>query len=504
MVSLEVITYANKYYYEIKDLLPYVYPKKRSAKDYIDDFGVPGSVVINMRPIDKNGNPCKNNITNCVEYLYLGKKYQKNTDIKAILCKYYHSDEHQNKHNQKRTIELVNPGKCNEENSDTLGQESTEPKVLTTSKVYPILDLKEHELFKDLTGNVWDIEVRGERKEDNIFFSVADVSKYLASKSLQKILLDDRSAYEKDRHYVDIIINKKKHLFLTYLGLIKVASNSKSANGNLYADWVKSNMYTIQFGTDEEKKQLAVRLTGISLISAADYFSLHAGIVSGLYLIKLGTVKALRKLLNIPAHIPDSSIVYKYGRSKDIVKRCSQHVNNYKASEGYEPVLVKYCLIDRTSVVPAETEFKHNLVDMGFKLDVKGATKRNGKTELAVFGSDNVHSIGCIMQSLGEKHSRSNKELQRALVSKDEHIKTAESKAAFIVEKTINGCNTSLHKKDMAMKDQQILHEQEMFKKDKEAFAKDATIREQQHTIDSQAVTIKKLQKQLAKKKQDK
>ena len=57
------------------------------------------------------------------------------------------------------------------------------------------------EKFKDESGNVLEVEVRGERNKNKIFFKVQDVMTAFKMPSLDKNLLDATSNYERDIHY---------------------------------------------------------------------------------------------------------------------------------------------------------------------------------------------------------------------------------------------------------------------------------------------------------------
>ena len=52
-----------------------------------------------------------------------------------------------------------------------------------------ILQLEPEEMFKDAEGNVLDIEVRGEREEDKIFFYCKDVAEKFGIPNLNRVLV---------------------------------------------------------------------------------------------------------------------------------------------------------------------------------------------------------------------------------------------------------------------------------------------------------------------------
>jgi len=87
----------------------------------------------------------------------------------------------------------------------------------------PIIELKKKEKFKDVMGNVVDIETRGERKHDCIYFRVKDVENSFNILKLGKTLIDRRNGYEEKRDFKYFICkrnrNAKKELFITLRGM---------------------------------------------------------------------------------------------------------------------------------------------------------------------------------------------------------------------------------------------------------------------------------------------
>lgn len=65
-----------------------------------------------------------------------------------------------------------------------------------------IIELEDHEKFKDSHGNMLDIEVRGTRDTKNCYFKVKDVEKKFEIDSLSGTLVHTKcNTYKKDIHY---------------------------------------------------------------------------------------------------------------------------------------------------------------------------------------------------------------------------------------------------------------------------------------------------------------
>lgn len=100
-----------------------------------------------------------------------------------------------------------------------------------------IIELKNEEKFTDNDGNVIEIETRGERTVDKIYFKVKDVSDGFEMKNLSEILVKSNTSYEENKDYKYFICptNKldktktkfKKELFFTLAGLRRVLEVSK-------------------------------------------------------------------------------------------------------------------------------------------------------------------------------------------------------------------------------------------------------------------------------------
>jgi hypothetical protein len=130
-----------------------------------------------------------------------------------------------------------------------------------------IINLDDNEKFKDDNGTIIEIETRGERKVDSIYFKVKDVMIGFKMENLLTTIIDKRKdGYIDGIHYKyfnclkkGIITKKqskiKKELFLTYKGFYHVAylSRNKCMSNNLYTikKWLDTfdktilNNYTI-------------------------------------------------------------------------------------------------------------------------------------------------------------------------------------------------------------------------------------------------------------------
>lgn len=94
-----------------------------------------------------------------------------------------------------------------------------------------IIYLEKHEKFYDNDGNTLDIETRGERNVDHIYFKVKDIMEGFGLNRLNDIITNNKfDGYVENKHYKYFMCEKspciiKKELFLTYIGLLRFLLN---------------------------------------------------------------------------------------------------------------------------------------------------------------------------------------------------------------------------------------------------------------------------------------
>jgi hypothetical protein len=100
-----------------------------------------------------------------------------------------------------------------------------------------IINLENHEKFKDKDGNIIEIETRGDRKVNSIYFKVKDVMTGFGMNRLNDILImTNTTSYTENIDYKFFNLSKsdnnrkkiKKELFLTYHGFLKVINITRN------------------------------------------------------------------------------------------------------------------------------------------------------------------------------------------------------------------------------------------------------------------------------------
>ncbi len=250
-------------------------------------------------------------------------------------------------------------------------EEKTEEDInIEASKAPPLLELNDEEKFVDIDGNILDIEIRGTKNINDIYFKVKDVSEKFKLGDINKILLNKDSSFNIDLHYKLFKVLKvvdpetksikkgQKLLFLTFKGLTKLLYVSHSKNAEHFQDWVNNIIYTYQFGSREDKIELFSPSLGINSKVVKEFFNTEANTMPCIYLFTLGTVKDLRDSMNINEKYNDNDIICKYGLTKDLKRRTTEHEKKFSSIKGIKLNLKFYSYIDPFYVYNAENDIK--------------------------------------------------------------------------------------------------------------------------------------------------
>lgn len=198
---------------------------------------------------------------------------------------------------------------------------------------------------------------------------------------------------------------KKSSVYLTFIGFIRVIMFSLSGNENLKLAlaWVVRLTFTSAFGSDDDRLTLANELT---------LYSKCLTNMSGIYLIKIGKVKELRESMSVSRELypDDNAIIYKFGRSRDILKRYVQHCSQVKYGKYNNKIeLTWFIPIPEHLLADAESDvfgyFKNNNLLFEFK-DASGMDHK----ELIVV-NDSIKYIKTKYMQLGKDYPSSGKDL---------------------------------------------------------------------------------------------
>ena len=158
-----------------------------------------------------------------------------------------------------------------------------------------IINLENNEKFKDDESNILEIETRGERNVNNIYFKVKDIMNGFEMDNLITIIIDKRriNGYSENIHYKyfnckilgstqKIII--KKELFLTYEGILRVLFVSHNKKVKTFIKWATETLFTVQLGNEKEKELLSSQLLGVNYQTIKNVFKTNSSKTPCVYL----------------------------------------------------------------------------------------------------------------------------------------------------------------------------------------------------------------------------
>ena len=319
----------------------------------------------------------------------------------------------------------------------------------------PLLYLEDSEKFHDADGNVIEIETRGERHEDKIYFTVKDVSVGFGMPNLNDTLRQKESGYRLNIDY-KYMFNRsaainyrhepiKKCLFLTYEGLLRVLFVSRNKNATLFRKWATNKLFTIQMGTREQKVKLGAEILNTSPRTLKAIFDKHAATFPSIYLMSLGKVRDLRETFGISADKPDESTVYKFGFTEDFSRRVIELESEYSKLPGVAMTIGTFHIIDTKYTSEAESEVRETCA--AFEVRVKKTTQ--GFNELIVLDDKQFANMKKLYRRIGDDFAGATLGLQKQITELKDRIKDYENEVVRL--KLVIEYKDSLHEKDVQL-----------------------------------------------------
>jgi len=296
----------------------------------------------------------------------------------------------------------------------------------------PLLHLDDGEKFHDADGNVIEIETRGERHEDKIYFKVKDVSVGFGMPNLNEILLHKETGYTRGVDY-KLMFNHsaltngqcqtiKKCLFLTYEGLLRVLFVSRNKNATLFRKWATTKLFTIQMGTREQKVKLGAEILNTSPRTLKAIFDKYAANFPSIYLMSLGKVRELRETFGICENIPDDSIVYKFGFTDDLARRVIELESEYSKLPGVTMTMGTFQIIDTKYTSEAESEVRETFTAWDARMKAP-----QGYNELVALDEKQFANIKKLYRRIGEEFAGATRGLQNEIIELKDGIKEHEN-----------------------------------------------------------------------------
>jgi hypothetical protein len=367
--------------------------------------------------------------------------------------------------------------------SNILNKKTTETKKIiikdkpndeSYEQLPPLIELTDEEKFKNTNGDILNIEVRGIREHDKIYFKGSDIEKEFVMPQLVKDIFNKNTNYEYGIHYkfycgenLTTVENKENTkintLYLTYFGLVRCLFVSKGNRiSEQFQEWAIKKLFTHQFGTIEQKKSLAGNLLGIPYSEMKRFLNVHINEIPCVYLISLGLVKDLRQSMNISDNFIDDSTIFKFGFTKDFKQRWQNHKIEYEKIKDVKLSLKNISIIDAEHISNAERDIKNSLYRYSFTY--------NKHEELIIVPNKDTKDVENIYSLINYKYCCYNKELNKQIDNLKNEIKDKDS---IIMQKNIEiekqQLLTELEKEKSNKKDIQIeLLQQKLYIKELE------------------------------------
>jgi hypothetical protein len=277
-----------------------------------------------------------------------------------------------------------------------------EDKKLESMKAPSLLKLDDGEKFHDSEGNIIEIEIRGKRNIDEIYFKVVDIENGFGLKDISTMVTNKNSGFDINSDYKTFIGNStinygndtskklgknEKRMYLTYLGLTRLLFVSRSKNAEYFQKWAVQKLFTIQMGNPEEKKLLVDKLLGVPYKIAKETLKTNISPISCVYLFTLGTVEQLRDTFKIPEEYLNNWIVIKYGKTNNLERRTDEHNITFSGFNGIELRLKHYAFVDSNCINQAENDISEYIKNL--KYEYQFGTFE----ELAIIPKDNMKSL---------------------------------------------------------------------------------------------------------------
>lgn len=316
---------------------------------------------------------------------------------------------------------------------------------LDIESVPPLLELKDEEKFRDDKGNIIEIETRGIKTLEGIYFYGKDIEKMLELNDISSLLAHETSSYNIETHYKKfyrnrqlihgsntIDINNPVRIYLTYFGLVKMLITTRNKIAEQFQKWAMKTLFTIQMGNTIEKEELGTKILNINIETYRNVFKTHSTSLPCVYLTELGKVKDLKETFDISDDIYKNNInsnIYKFGFTDDIDRRLSEHQSDYGKLKNVNLQLTKFTMVEQRYKVEAEKDLRQFFENFNKRLIIKINKSDDEKIsriidenindksryELIILNKEELESVFKYYKFIGNEYAGSTSELQNKI-----------------------------------------------------------------------------------------
>jgi hypothetical protein len=314
------------------------------------------------------------------------------------------------------------------------------PKFTGNKEVYkykplpPLLELNDHEKFRDQAGNVHEVEVRGDRSKTGIRFSCKDIARVFEMHSIESNINKtlDNSDYEvfcSDKN----TRGNRTVMFVSFKGLLKIIFASRSMVAEQFQDWATALIYTAYLGTTEQRIEMASEMIGVNAQMVKDVLTTCVTSMPCVYLFNVGKITNLRKQHEELKPFK-KGFLFKWGRTNDLKRRTGEHIRTYGDLHSSALQLKYFSPVDNMHEVDAENEIR--------KYFEKNAVQFRNHQELIILDKSQISAARKFYEDVYDKYSSdvkkligSNADLKNIVKAKDEVIKNLNRELAEFKER---------------------------------------------------------------------
>ena len=285
-----------------------------------------------------------------------------------------------------------------------------------------LLTLKDDEKIRDDNGNIFEIETRGSKTIDGIYFYGKDIEKMLELESLRQTLNNENGTYIEVTHYKKFIrpnvnncidndneSNNPERIYLTYFGLVKMLITRRHPIAEKFQRWAINILYTHQFGSKEDKQELSSKLLGCDVNSIKSFLNSGVQKYSELYLICIGKIGDIKEQILELKDKNNSDYLFKYGYTSDLNQRLQSHKQLFNKIKNVNISLCIHCPIDENYLSEAEVELKQSFQIFEYFLE------HPLYKELVVFNENKLEQFKKIFKNICDKYAGNCKQVQEQL-----------------------------------------------------------------------------------------
>jgi RecB family exonuclease len=286
----------------------------------------------------------------------------------------------------------------------------------------PLVELEDHEKFRDQDGNVYEVEVRGVKTKLGIRFKCKDIRDLFEMDWLETHINRMLNSDEYELFYSAKLAGgaslterggQPTEMYLTYNGLLKVIFKSNSGIGYKFQDWATDIIYTAQFGNQDQRVDVAANILGVNAQLVKDVLGTCITNMPCVYLFEVGKVSEMAKVYPQIRQLTKNDTrgsIYKYGRTNNLFTRTGKHIETYGSMANTRLKLRFFSPVDVTDCVKAEGMIREQFEPHHIALNVEG----HNFVELVVINKNEIGRVKTFYHDLYKRFSSEvNKLLQR-------------------------------------------------------------------------------------------